>query len=79
MSRYLPIGEYKWEYSDEFLKDPENNKKVFNTILKKRKNASRDCLIQVKCYFLPKMHDYLNDLPPAVENIKIKREQFSSK
>ncbi|PKC57009.1 hypothetical protein RhiirA1_541829 [Rhizophagus irregularis] len=40
MSQYLQIGNYKWEYSDEFLKDPENNKKVFNTILKKRKDAT---------------------------------------
>lgn len=40
MSQYLPIGNYKWEYSDEFLKDSENNKKVLNTILKKRKDTS---------------------------------------
>ncbi|GBC52718.2 uncharacterized protein LOC112461203 [Rhizophagus irregularis DAOM 181602=DAOM 197198] len=57
MSQYFQIGNYKWEYSDEFLKDPENNKKVFNTILKKRKDATRG----------------------SVENIKVKREQFSPK
>ncbi|RGB25781.1 hypothetical protein C1646_771286 [Rhizophagus diaphanus] len=79
MSQYLPIGNYKWEYSDEFLKDPENNKKVLNTILKKRKDASRGYCVQIKCHFPPQTHDYLMDLPPAVENIKVKREQLSPK
>lgn len=62
MSQYFQIGNYKWEYSDEFLKDPENNKKVFNTILKKRKDATRGCYVQIKSYFPAQTHNYLMDL-----------------
>uniref|UniRef100_U9T7P9 DNA-directed DNA polymerase n=1 Tax=Rhizophagus irregularis (strain DAOM 181602 / DAOM 197198 / MUCL 43194) TaxID=747089 RepID=U9T7P9_RHIID len=58
MSQYLPIG------------DPGNNKKVLDTILKKRNDASRGYYVQLECHFPSQTHNYLQDLPPTVENIK---------
>ena len=79
MSQYLPTGNYKWEYSEEFLNDSDNNQKVQNTILKKRPDASRGCLLKMNSYFPSKTHDYLNDLPPAVESLAVKQDRFSPK
>jgi len=79
MSQYLSIGGYKWEYTEDFLSDPNNNKQALNSILSKRENASCGCFVQIKAHFPQKTHDYLTDLLPAVKNIKVKREQFSPK
>ncbi|PKK73290.1 hypothetical protein RhiirC2_709745 [Rhizophagus irregularis] len=57
MSQYLPIG--------------GNNKKVLDTILKKRNDASRGYYVQLECHFPSQTHNYLQDLPPTVENIKV--------
>jgi hypothetical protein len=51
MSQYLPTGNYKWEYSEKFLKDPDNNQNVLNSILNKKADASRGCLLEFDGHF----------------------------
>jgi hypothetical protein len=72
MSEYLPIGNYKWEASRQYLQDnPAMQKKYLEQILKTKANAKRGYFLNIKAHFPPKTHDYLNDLPPAVENMAV--------
>ncbi|PKK63101.1 hypothetical protein RhiirC2_784010 [Rhizophagus irregularis] len=45
MRQYLPIGNYKWEYSDKFLKDPENKQEDIKYYTKE----TEGCLPRILC------------------------------
>ena len=77
MSQFLPIGKYRWEERRAQLKDnPELHKQWLNRILKTKANANREYFVNIKAHFSLNTHDKL-DLPPAVENIKVKRDWLS--
>ncbi|GBB98043.1 hypothetical protein RclHR1_31200002 [Rhizophagus clarus] len=66
MSQFLPIGNYQWEASREYLlKNSAMQKKYLEKILKTKANASRRYFLNIKSHFPLKTHDYLRDLPPA--------------
>jgi len=52
-------------------------KKWLNTILKIKANSSRGYFINIKAHFPRNTHDYLNDLPPAVDKVAVKRNWLS--
>jgi hypothetical protein len=79
MSEYLPIGNYKWEASRQYLQDnPAMQKKYLEQILKTKANAKRGYFLNIKAHFPLKTHDYLNDLPPAVENMAVGKDMLCS-
>src|SRR5271154_6453071 len=72
MSQFLPIGNYEWVASREYLlKNPAMQKKYLEKILKTKADASKGYFLNIKAHFPLKTHDYLKDLPPAVENIAV--------
>src|SRR5260363_124514 len=72
MSQYLPIGNYKWEASRKYLKDnPNVQKKYLDRILNTEANSLQGYYLNIKAHFPLKTHDYLSDLPPAVENMTV--------
>src|SRR5437016_1424514 len=74
MSQFLPIGNYQWEASQKYLlKNPIMQKKYFKRILKTKANASRGYFLNIKAHFPLKTHDYLRELPPAVENVAVEK------
>ncbi|CAG8625073.1 9444_t:CDS:1, partial [Paraglomus occultum] len=78
MSQFLPIGDYKWVVSKEYLsKHPAMQKKYLNMILKTKADSPRGYFLNIKAHFPKNTHDYLNDLPPAVDNIVVKRDWLS--
>ncbi|GBB85764.1 hypothetical protein RclHR1_01220060 [Rhizophagus clarus] len=75
MSQFLPIGNYQWEASWKYLlKNPAMQKKYLEKILKTKANASRGYFLNIKSHFSLKTHDYLRDLPPAVENVAVGKD-----
>ena len=77
MSQYLPIGNYQWEASREYLlKNPEMQKKYLNKILNTKSNAKKGYYLNIKAHFSLKNHDYLSDLPPAVENMAVSKDML---
>jgi hypothetical protein len=75
MSKYLPIGNYQWETSQEYLlKNPAMQKKYLEKILNTQSNAKRGYFLKVNSHFPLKTHNYLSDLPPAVENILVEKD-----
>src|SRR5215210_9230995 len=46
-------------------------KQFLNRILKTKANALRGYFLNIKAHFPLKTHDYLRDLPPAVENVAV--------
>ena len=75
MSQYLPIGNYQWEASREYLlKNPAMQKAYLGMVLKAKPNARRGYFLNIKSHFPLKTHDYLRDLPPAVENIAVGKD-----
>ena len=75
MSQYLPIGNYQWGASREYLKkNPDKQKMYLDRILQIPANAPRGCYIEVNSHFPLKTHDYLSDLPPAVENVAVEMD-----
>src|SRR5215216_3883257 len=78
MSQYLPIGKYQWEASREYLlKNPAMQKKYLEKILNTRSDAKRGYFLNINAHFPLKTHDYLKDLPPAVENIAVEKDWLS--
>jgi len=75
MSQFLPIGEYKWLASRAVLNNRKDlQKRYLNMILKTNADSPRGYFLNIKAHFPKNTHDYLNDLPPAVENIAVKRD-----
>ncbi|GBB99068.1 hypothetical protein RclHR1_03400020 [Rhizophagus clarus] len=78
ISQFLPIGNYQWEASRKYLlKNSVMQKKYLEKILKAKPNARRGYFLNIKSYFLLKTHDYLRDLPPAVENVAVGKDWLS--
>src|SRR5215216_7505619 len=78
MSQYLPIGKYQWEASREYLlKNPAMQKKYLEKILNTRSDAKRGYFLNINAYFPLKTHDYLKDLPPAMENVAVEKDWLS--
>jgi len=78
MSEYLPIGDYKWEVSRKYLKGrPDAQKKWLDIALRTKADSRRGLYLGVNSHFPYKTHDYLSDLPPAVENIAIGKDWLS--
>ncbi|CAH1767592.1 11897_t:CDS:1, partial [Entrophospora sp. SA101] len=78
MSQFLPIRNYKWEARRAHLKDnPELQFEWLETIQKTKSDASRGYFVNIKAHFPIGTHDKLKDLPPAVENIAVKRDWLS--
>jgi len=77
MSQYLPIGNYKWEVSRKYLEDnPNEQKKYLEKILNTKADAKRGYFLKINTHFPLKTHDYLSDLPPAVENIAVSKDML---
>jgi len=77
MSQYLPIGNYKWEVSRKYLEDnPNEQKKYLEKILNTKADAKRGYFLNIKAHFPLKTHDYLSDLPPAVENMAVSKNML---
>ncbi|CAG8586358.1 10657_t:CDS:2, partial [Cetraspora pellucida] len=77
MSQYLPIGNYKWEVSHKYLEDNSNEqKKYLEKILNTKADAKRGYFLNIKAHFPLKTHDYLSDLPPAVENMAVNKNML---
>ncbi|RGB25079.1 hypothetical protein C1646_772227 [Rhizophagus diaphanus] len=78
MSQFLPIGNYRWEASPEYFKqNQDKQKQILNVILNTKPDAARGYFLNIKAHFSLKTHDYLQDLPPAVDNIAVKKENLS--
>ncbi|GBC08751.1 hypothetical protein RclHR1_08350021 [Rhizophagus clarus] len=78
MSQYFPIRNYQWEASQEYLlKNPAMQKKYLEKILNTRSDAKRGYFLNINAHFPFKTHDYLSDLPPAVENIAVGKDWLS--
>ncbi len=75
MSQYLPIGNYQWEASREYLlKNPAMQKKYLEKILNTRSDAKRGYFLNINAHFPLKTHEYLKDLLPAVKNIAVEKD-----
>ena len=46
-------------------------------IIKKKEDAPKGCYLNIRSYFPKKLHDYLKDLPPAVDSIAVKKDWLS--
>ncbi|GET58831.1 hypothetical protein GLOIN_2v1820840 [Rhizophagus irregularis DAOM 181602=DAOM 197198] len=78
MSQYLPIGNYRWEASPEYFKQNlDKQKQILNVILNTKPDAARGYFLNIKAHFPLKTHDYLQDLPPAVDSIAVKKDRLS--
>src|SRR5438067_4870879 len=75
MSQFLPIGNYQWEASWEYLlKNPAMQKKYLEKILRTKVNAPCEYFLNIKAHFPLKTYDYLRDLPSAVKNIAVGKD-----
>ncbi|GES83022.1 uncharacterized protein LOC105556608 [Rhizophagus clarus] len=73
--QYLPIGNYKWGTSRGYLlKNLAMQKKLLDMALKIKPDAKRGYYLNINSHFPLKTHDYLSDLPPAVENIAVEKD-----
>ena len=52
-------------------------KKYLEKILRTKPDAQRGYFLNIKAHFPLKTHDYLRDLPPAVENVAVKKNWLS--
>ncbi|CAG8733515.1 13475_t:CDS:1, partial [Cetraspora pellucida] len=52
-------------------------KKYLNKILNTKADAKREYFLKINAYFLLKTHEYLSDLPPAVENMIVNKNMLS--
>ena len=78
MSQFLPIGNYQWEASREYLlKNPAMQKAYLEMVLKAKSYARRGYFLNIKSHFPLKTHEYLRDLPPAVENVAVGKDWLS--
>ena len=64
ISQFLPIGNYEWVASQEYLlKNPAMQKKYLEKILKTKADVPKGYFLNIKAHFPLKTHDYLSDLP----------------
>ncbi|GBB93319.1 hypothetical protein RclHR1_02150006 [Rhizophagus clarus] len=78
MSEYLPIGDYKWEVNRKYLKGrPDAQKKWLDIALRTKADSRRGLYLGVNSHFPYKTHDYLSNLPLAVENIAVGKDWLS--
>ena len=78
MSQFLPTGNYKWNGRYSHFRDNKVlQKKWLNIILKTKENSNRGYFVNIRSHFPLKTHDYLKDLPPAVESIAVKKDWLS--
>ena len=78
MSQFLPIEKYKWLASRAVLSSkPDLQKRYLKMILNTKPDAPRDYFLNIKAHFPIKLHNYLNDLPPAVDKMSVKKNQLS--
>src|SRR6185295_17486605 len=78
MSQFLPIGSYKWVASREYLKNSSaEQKKWLKKILRTKPDSPVGYFLNIKAHFPIHTHNYLNDLPPAVDNIAVKKNWLS--
>src|SRR5215468_6408820 len=69
MMQYLPIGNYEWEVSREYLLgNPAMQKKYLEQNIKTKADAKRGYYLKINSHFPLKTHEYLSDLPTVVEN-----------
>ena len=52
-------------------------KRYLEKILNTRSDAKRGYFLNINAHFPLKTHDYLKDLPPAVENIAVEKDWLS--
>src|SRR5260364_355533 len=75
MSQYLPIGNYQWEGRREHFRiNPIFQKEMLNKILNTKADAKRGYFLKINTCFPLKTHDYLSDLPSAVENMAVSKD-----
>ncbi|PKC55250.1 hypothetical protein RhiirA1_475940 [Rhizophagus irregularis] len=75
MSQFLPIGGYEWLASREYLlKNPDKQKQYLEYILTTKPDARRGYFLNINAHFPLKTHEYLKDLPPAVENVTVEKD-----
>ena len=75
MSQFLPIGEYKWEYSRNYLLENSTKQNEFLDIaLRTKPKSNRGYFLNIKAHFPLKTHSYLSDLPPTVENLAVSKD-----
>src|SRR5437764_4719607 len=78
MSQFLPIGNYQWEASREYLKqNPDRQKHFLDVALNTKPDATHGFFLNIKAHFPLKTHDHLQDLPPAVDSIVVKKDRLS--
>ncbi|CAG8727741.1 20154_t:CDS:10, partial [Cetraspora pellucida] len=66
-----------YELSCKYLEDnPSEQKKYLEKILNTKADAKRGYFLNIKMHFFLKTHDYLNDLPPAVENMAVNKNML---
>src|SRR5260363_433486 len=77
MSQYLPIGNYQWEGRREhFRNNPIFQKEILNKILNTKADTKRGYFLKINAHFPLKTHEYLSDLPPAVENMAVSKDML---
>jgi hypothetical protein len=60
MSQFLPIGNYRWEASQEYLQQNlDKQRQILDVVLKTKLDASRGYFLNIKTHFPLKTHDYL--------------------
>ncbi|CAJ0829604.1 3262_t:CDS:2 [Entrophospora sp. SA101] len=78
LERFLKTELPPIEKFNTHLKDnPELQFEWLETIQKTKSDASRGYFVNIKAHFPIGTHDKLKDLPPAVENIAVKRDWLS--
>ena len=74
MSQFLPIGKYKWLASRAVLSSKKDlQQRYLKMILNTKPDAPRGYFLNIKSHFPIKLHDYLSNLPPAVDKVTVKK------
>ncbi|UZO15801.1 uncharacterized protein OCT59_007216 [Rhizophagus irregularis] len=70
------LGE--WEASPEYFKqNPDKQKQILNVILNTKPDAAHGYFLNIKAHYPLRTHDYLQDLPPAVDSIAVKKDRLN--
>ncbi|GET56179.1 uncharacterized protein LOC110249295 [Rhizophagus irregularis DAOM 181602=DAOM 197198] len=57
--------------------NPDKQKQILNVILNTKPDATCGYFLNIKAHFPLKTYDYLQDLPPAVDSIAVKKDRLS--